>query len=121
MTLTVNGINMIPYTKYQGFKWQRADVDSPDSGRTLDGKLHRGRVATKIRLDVECRLLTTEEASSVLSAISPEWVSVTYTDPMEGSNVTKTMYANNNPALFCQRHANGEELWSGITFPLVEQ
>ena len=120
MVLTVNGVDMIPYTKYQGFKWQRADVDAPESGRTLDAKLHRGRVATKIRLDVECRPLTASETSAVLNAILPEWVQVTYTDPMYGE-VTKTMYSNNNPATYCQHRENGEDLWNGITFPLIEQ
>ena len=121
MVLTVNGVNMIPYTKYQGFKWQRADVDSSKAGRTLDGKLHRGRIATKIRLDVECRPLKTSEASIVLQAILPQWVTVTYTDPMQGTEVTKTMYANNNPASFCIKQTNGDEWWNGITFPLIEQ
>lgn len=121
MVLTIDGVNIIPYTKYQGFKWQRADVDSSEAGRTMDGTLHRGRVATKIRLDVECRPLKTEEARTVLSAILPEWVQVTYTDPMEGMEVTRTMYSNNNPASFCTKQANGEEWWNGITFPLIEQ
>ena len=121
MVLVVNNVNIIPYTKYQGFKWQRADVESPDAGRTLDAILHRGRVATKIRLDVSCRPLTTEEASVVLKAILPEWVTVTYTDPMDGMEVTKTMYSNNNPASFCIRKADGKEYWDGITFPLIEK
>lgn len=120
MVLTVNGVDMIPYTKYQGFKWQRADVDAPDSGRTLDAIMHRGRVGTKIRLDVECHPLTAEETSIVLNAILPEWVQVTYTDPMYGE-VTKTMYSNNNPATFCHKFPSGKELWSGITFPLIEK
>jgi hypothetical protein len=121
MTFTVNGVNMLPYIAYQGLKWQRSDVEAPDAGRTLDGLLHRGRVATKIRLDVTCRPLTSSEASTVLSAILPEFVSVTYTDPMAGGTVTKTMYSNNNPASFLMRKRDGTEWWSGITFPLVER
>ena len=121
MTFTVNGVDMLPYIAYQGLKWQRSDVEAPDAGRTLDGLLHRGRVATKIRLDVTCRPLTSSEASTVLSAILPEFVSVTYTDPVVGGTVTKTMYSNNNPASFLMRKRNGTEWWSGITFPLVEQ
>ena len=120
MTFTVNGVDMLPYIAYQGLKWQRSDVEAPDAGRTLDGVMHRGRVATKIRLDVTCRPLTAAEASTVLNAILPEFVSVTYTDPMSG-NVTKTMYSNNNPASFLMRRKDGSEWWSGITFPLIEQ
>ena len=120
MTLKIDGVDMTPYIAFQGLKWQRADVDSSDAGRTLDGSLVRGRVATKIRLDITCRPLTATEASLVLNAILPEWVTVVYSDPMYG-NRTATMYANNNPASFLLKRSDGTEYWSGITFPLIEQ
>lgn len=121
MTLTIDGIDFTPYVAHGGFKWQRSDLDASDAGRTMDGLMHRGRVATKIRLDITCRPLALDEARIVLSAIYPEFVTVVYTDPMEGTDVTKTMYANNNPAVFSLKHPNGQEIWTGITFPLVEQ
>lgn len=121
MYLEVNGVVMDDYIAYNGFKWQRSDVDGPDAGRDLDGVLMRDRVATKIRLDITCRPLRTQEASAVLTAIMPEWVTVKYLDPQQGAVVTKTMYSNNNPATFQIRHADGTEWWNGITFPLVEQ
>lgn len=119
MVLNINGVDITPYIKYQGFKWTRNDVDSPNTGRTMDAKMHRGRVATKIRLDISCKPLTSDEASIVLNAIYPEYVTVTYTDPMYGV-VTKTMYSNNNPASYCINKGN-REYWHGIDFPLVEQ
>lgn len=118
--LSIDGIDITPYIKYQGFKWTRYDVDGPDAGRTMDAVMHRGRVATKIRLDISCRPLTSEEARIVLNAIYPEYVLVTYSDPMEGI-VTKTMYSNNNPASYCINKGNGREYWHGIEFPLVER
>lgn len=121
MTFQINGVDMTPYIKYQGVKWQRSDVDAPNSGRTLDGIMHRGRVATKVRLDVSCRPLKTAEISIVLQAIYPEFVTVTYDDPQQGGVVTRTMYSNNNPATFLGRKPNGEEFWSEISFPLIEQ
>ena len=62
--------------------------------------------------------MLTEEASVVLSAIYPEYVTVTYLDPMEGTIVTKVMYSNNNPASYLIEKDNGE-YWDGIEFPLV--
>lgn len=121
MTLIVNGVDMLPYVAYEdGIKWQRGDVDSPNSGRTLDGLMHRGRVATKIRLDIKCRPLTAAEISIVLNAILPEYVTVQYTDPMYGL-VTKTFYSNNNPATHMLLMEDGTEYWKDITFPLVER
>lgn len=120
MTLTINGVDMTPYIAYGGLKWQRNDIDSPNTGRTMDGTMQRGRVTTKIRLDITCRLLKASEVQIVLNTIYPEYVTVTYDDPMYGL-VTKTMYSNNNPAVFHIKKPSGKELWSGVTFPLVEK
>lgn len=119
MTLIVDGIDLTPYIAYGGLKWQRNDIDDPDTGRDMAGLMHRGRVATKIRLDVTCRLLKQNEIAVVLNALLPEYVNVTYDDPMLG-RVTKRMYANNNPAVFQIKKRNGDEYWSGVEFPLVE-
>lgn len=119
--LKIDGVDITPYIASGGVKWQRSDVDGPGAGRTLDAKLRRNRVASKRRLDVTCRPLTTAEASIVLTAIMPEWVSVEYTDPQEGGVVTRKMYANNNPASFLLPTKDGKDWWSGITFPLIEE
>ena len=119
MILEINGLDIVPYIAFQGVKWTRNDVDGPDAGRTMDAMMHRMRVATKIRLDITCRPLTGSELSTVLNAILPEYVTVRYTDPMYGL-VTKTMYANNNPASYLILRDDGTEYWSGVTFPLVE-
>lgn len=122
MTLIINGTDITPLVAFQGYKWQREDVDGPGAGRMLDGLLRRNRVATKRRLDITCKPLTLAEASTVLTLIMPEWVQVTYTDPQIGGNVTKTMYSNNNPASFLiKREDDSMDLWGGITFPLIEQ
>ena len=119
MILEIDGRDITPYIAYGGVRWQRSDVDGSDAGRDLDGFLRRNRVATKIRLDITCRPLKEEEAQVVLNAIMPEWVSVKYTDPQAGL-VTKTMYANNNPATYLMKQPDGTEWWNGITFPLIE-
>lgn len=121
MYLYVDGVDILPYIAYEnGIKWQRSDLESPDAGRTLDGQMHRGRVDSKIRLDITCRPLRSNEASIVLNAIFPEYVTVEYLDPQFGA-VTKTMYSNNNPATHMLIEENGTEWWKEITFPLIER
>ena len=120
MTLTIGSLDIVPFIAQGGVKWQRADIDAPDTGRTLDGKMHRGRVATKIRLDITCKPLKASDVQTLMTAILPEYVSVTYDDPLYG-RVTKSMYSNNHPATFLLMQPDGDDLWSGITFPLVEQ
>ena len=61
MTLTVAGIDMIPYIAYGGLQWQRADVDGEAAGRALNGDMIRDRVAVKIRWDITCRPLRADE------------------------------------------------------------
>lgn len=120
MMLKINGVDFMPFIAKQGVKWQRNDIDAPNSGRTMDGQMQRGRVATKIRLDITCRPLLAEEAMLVLNTILPEYVSVDYYDPMIGYRNNVTMYSNNNPASFLIEKPE-DDWWSGITFPLIER
>ena len=119
-TFTVNNVNMLPFIQEDGLRWTRFDVEAPDTGRTLDGVMHRGRVAVKISLDVTCRPLTSAEAAVVLNAIAPQYVTVRYADPMYGS-VTKTMYSNNIPTICATVYDDGTARWEGLEFPLIER
>ena len=120
MKLVVNGIDFVPFIAKQGVKWQRGDIEAPNAGRTMDGQMQRGRVTTKIRLDITCRPLTDAEARTVLNAIYPEFVTVDYYDPMFGYRSGVTMYSNNNPASFLMMKPD-TDWWDGITFPLIER
>ena len=135
--IQINGTDITPYIAHQGVKWTRSDIDGPNAGRSMSGLMIRDRVATKIRLDITCRPLKNDELRILLNLLLPEFVSVRYDDPMYGL-VTKTMYANNNPAQFLLKkrfrkpeswficHPNEEppemyEYWNSVTFPLVER
>ena len=115
----VNGVNISDYIAHDGLKWTRNDIEAPDAGRDMYGDMHRGRVATKIRLDVTCRPLKSSELMIVLRAILAETFTVKYYDPQNGQ-VTKTMYSNNNPAQCKIAYDDTRALWTGITFPLIE-
>ena len=117
---TVNGVNLLPYIAEDGIRWTRFDVEAPDTGRTLDGVMHRGRVAIKIRLDITCRPLSDTEAQQVLQAILPEYVTVRYIDPQDGP-VVRTMYSNNNPAVCATVYPDGTCIWKDLSFPLIER
>ena len=119
---TTKVLDLTPYLAYGGLKWKRTDVDGPGAGRLINGDLIRNRIAVKCRLDCVCRPLTTEEASKVLKAIKPEFVSVTYLDPELGERrYDVTMYSNNIPAQVAHVDESGNVWWTGITFPLIEK
>lgn len=117
MTFKIDGVDMLPYIVQNGLKWTRNDIDGDDAGRTMDGTMHRDRITSKVRLDVTCLPLSSEDAAVVLNAIMPEFVTVEYTDPMEGT-VKKKMYANNIPATYIDTVT---DKWMGIAFPLIER
>ena len=119
MTFQISGTDITPYIAYGGLKWQRADVDGPNAGRDIDGNLIRDRKAVKIRWDVTCVPLTAEQMATILSLIQPEWVMVTYTDPVTGNNVTSQMYANNFGMNYQMITRQGVEYYAGLTFPLI--
>lgn len=118
----INDVDILAYIEEGGLAWQRNDVDSVKAGRTMDATMHRGRVAVKIRYDVTCRPLKTEDANIIMQLILPEFVTVeTNLDPLYGTTI-KTYYSNNVPATCMTVDPDtGIAVWKGITFPLVEQ
>lgn len=119
MTFKINNVDITPYIAHGGVKWQKTDVDGANAGRTLDGVMHRDYIATKIRLDIQCRPLKGSEASILLGLIAPQTVSVTYDDPMSGARTNVQMYSNNYPAAY-YGEIDGNDMWTGIQFPLIE-
>lgn len=120
MVFKINGVNCLPFVDDEGFQWGRNDIESPDAGRTMDGVMHRGRVAINKRLDITCRPLTSAESQTLLNLIKPEFVVVEYIDPMDGL-IIATMYSNNVPATIMSIDEDGKPLWKGIKFPLVQK
>lgn len=106
--------------KEGGVKWQRNDIDGTNAGRNIEGTMERDRVATKMRLDITCILLTVSELQYIQELIYPEYIQVSYRDPLLGTRVGVWMYANNNSAVISHYDSRGVELWKEITFPLIE-
>lgn len=116
----INDTEITDYIAFQGLKRGRSDIDSPNSGRTLDGIMHRGRVATKIRWDLTCRPLTADELQIIEGLIMPEYITVRIEgDPHYGTWQRKC-YANNTSSEYLIRRSDGRQYWGGVTFPIIE-
>ena len=118
--ITIDGTDITDLIAYNGFKWGRHDVDGQNAGRNINGTMIRDRVAVKVRLDITCRPLTDSEHTMLMQLLVPEFVQVTYEDPIDGLT-TKTMYANNHNSTFLIKKPWGTEYWGSVTFPLVER
>lgn len=120
MVFMIDGTDILKYVAYDGLKYTRSDLDGPNAGRTLDGVMHRDRVASKIRWDITCKLLNEEDLAKILTLIEPEFVTVTYTELRTRQTVTKTMYSNNVPTTLAFANDDGS-WWTSFTFPLIEK
>lgn len=118
--IMIDGTDITGLIASGGFKWSRNDVDGPNAGRTITGTMIRDRVATKIRLDISCRLMTGTEHDALMQLLMPDFVQVTYEDPVYGLT-TKTMYANNHHSTFYKEMTSGIEYWKDVSFPLIER
>lgn len=119
----VNGVDILHYIKEDGLKCQRNDIDSSKSGRsTMDGVMHRARVAQKFRFDFECIDLYRAEELILMNLINPVWVQVeTNLHPLYEYH-SAMYYSNNVPATISSIDPEtGNSLWTGISFPLIEQ
>ena len=114
-------VDLVPYIAFEGLKYSLNSVDGANAGRTQDGTMVRDRVASKVRWDVTCRPLYANELAIVLQTINPEFFTLRYTDPMTNTVQTGSFYSNNVPAQFKLHRENGEDVWAGLTFPVVEQ
>lgn len=111
--LTIGGVVLpAPMT----YSVEYSDLDSPNTGRSEDGLLHRVRVRSEIaKIKVGWKQLTTEKANIILNAIASESLSVTY---YFGTQKTATMYAGNKSCELI-RVNYGQGKWN-ISFDLIE-
>lgn len=98
------------------------DLDSEKTMRLIgNGKMVRRRIAVKRKLEYTWGVLTIAEAQTILSAVSPEMVSVEYEDPQTGSTVTGTFYASDR-TLSAVGYSGGKiTAWKGLKFSFTEE
>ena len=103
-----------------GIKWSRNDIDSELTKRSkLTAKMYRKRLATKRKLSITCKRMTTAEVHELNQAILPEKISVTYLDPLEGQVVTKEFYGSSVDAT-TQISMGDDTYWDGVSFNIIE-
>ena len=107
----INGTDILRFVQEDGMEWSRNDLDNAEAGRTMDGAMHRGRIAIKYKVNIRCLKLYRSEVLTLMNLILPEFVTVeTNMHPLYVPSTVTTA----DPE-------TGESLWSGISFPLVEQ
>lgn len=113
--ISINGVSILTP---KSFEATVSDLDG-ESNRNLYGELIRDRIAIKRKLTLEWPPLTQSEISTLLTAVSGVFFTVTYPDPQEGI-VTKTMYVGDRTAPAYQ-YINGEVKWCGLKMNFIEK
>lgn len=112
--------DLTPFIKFQGLSFSRNDVDAPDAGRDMSGLMHRGRVASKEKMNVNTIALTRSQSATIQSLLYPESILVRVNPyPRTNSQQTFSMYSNNVKVTYLIHRSNGEELVE-LSFPLIE-
>lgn len=112
--------DITPYIAWQGLTFSRNDVDAPNAGRDMSGTMHRGRVASKEKMNINTVQLTRAQSAWLQSLLYPETIQVRVT-PYPRTNVAyiMSMYSNNVKTTYVIHRENGEDLQS-LSFPLIE-
>lgn len=113
----VNGVNM-PCPSSWTFGLM--DVSAAESGRTDDGRMHKNRVTQKRKISVGFNGITDTVAHTILSAINPEYINVTYYDPLLGTRTTKVFYVGDRSAPV-KIWFTGKHIYETLTFDLIER
>lgn len=98
------------------YRWKLQDISSSDAGRTEDGTMDKMRIGQVVGLELAWNNVSTDAASAVLKAFNPEYIRISYLDPMAGKYLTEDFYVGDRSAPLY----NGKlGLWSNITFNVI--
>lgn len=92
MILRVDGVDLLPYLQSADYTVKREDLDGPNAGRTLDGRMHRDFLGGKRKIETKLRPLTPSEWQHLEHSIlrNKPWHQVTFDD--FGVTTTVKMY-----------------------------
>ena len=113
-------IDITPYIAFQGLTFSVNSIDAPDAGRDMRGDMHRGRVASKEKMNIQTIQLTRAQSSFLQTLLYPETIQVRVTPyPRTNAAQVMSMYTNNVKTTYVIHRQNGEDLQS-LSFPLIE-
>ena len=115
----IDGVDFLSFVLANKFGWTRNDLEADSAGRSLDLVMHRKRLGSKRVLKITCKTLSYDQLHSLVLALKPEYINVTYLDPEFGV-VTKTFYGTSVSST-TMGYFNGNTQYDGTSFELVER
>lgn len=113
--LKINGVDMpTPSSMSLGIQ------DIVKAERNARGTMIIEKIATKRKIDLQWAFLTPAQLSSLLTAVSSSFFSVTYTDIQTNSTRTGTFYAGDKNAGVMD-YINGVLRYKDVKFNVIER
>lgn len=117
LTFVIDGVEMPCPSKFEiGIQ----DISDPDAGRDLSGRMWKGKVAQKITIDVAYPYPLPETVATVLNAIEPEYINVTFEHPRTRANTTIECYVGDRSAPVKFWWVNNQR-YETLSFKLIER
>lgn len=114
--LQINGVTIKTPKKF----FSGLNAIDGESGRNANGDMIRDYIVTKMKLELEWGPLTDSEISTILKAVMTPFFQVTYPDPLEGGQATKTFYVGDRSAPAYSWHDKLPK-WEGLTMNFIER
>ena len=103
-------------------KWSENDLDAPNSGRSLDGMMQRGKVTSKRRADIKLRDLKAVRANQILSVLRNQYFTCeTDLAPSSGSGLVMQMYNSTRSGSVRIVNTDGKVVHKDIAFNIIER
>lgn len=118
--ITINGTAFDGNTAPSKLSFGIYDVSNSDSGRDQSGLMYKNLIARKIKIELEWWCPSPALASTILTAVDPEYFNVTFTDPKTNASTTKSMYVGDRSAPY-EMWGNDRKFFSKVSFNLIER
>lgn len=118
--LIINGHDYSGFVAEDGYQWEDNDIDGDGAGRAMDTMMDRNLLADKTKLQISCRDLLQSESSAILTDIKQEFYEATVLDACKGE-ITCQMYTSSRKAAIAVIRDDGEVVWSGLSFSMIER
>lgn len=102
----------------KGISWSRDDLDGEESGRTMDGVMHRAKVAVKRNMSFKLMKMSREDLAYLDDCLSQETFTLRYFD-LHGS-MEKEFYCSQLKATFVDVGDGINGTWADGEFNIHE-
>ena len=117
----LGGVDITADIDLSGCKWSENDLDAPKSGRTLDGVMHRQKVAEKKKAEIKLRRLKAERLNVILPILRQQYFTVE-TDMFPGSGyATLSMYNSTRGGMIAIIDTDGKVWYDDTSFNIIER